>query len=162
MADPDRLSPEESGHRSLGAFCILVGAGGLWIAKGYDFGTFIAMGPGFVPRVVSGCLVLLGILIIVNGGRDVRHEEPLPPIHGVALLRIASCVIGSVVLFGLALRPLGLAAAVFLMVALAMLAQRGVRAPTLLLTAAALSAFAVVLFPILLGINIPILPRGAG
>ncbi len=165
MADPSSrrggsLSAQQSGHRSLGIFCIIVGAGALWIAQDYEFGTVITMGPGFVPRLISAALILMGIVIIADGGRDVRDEAPLPPFHVRSFLRIVLCVIGSIVLFGLALVPLGLAIATFLMVALAMLAQRGVRAWTLLLTAFVLAVFAVALFPGLLGIAVPVLPQG--
>lgn len=160
LPDDARLSRAQSGHWPLGLFCIVIGAAALWFGANYDFGTVISMGPGFVPRLIAGGLILIGVLIIADGGRDVRGEAALPPIHFRSFARIALCIIGSIIIFGLTLGPLGLAVATFLMVAVAMLAQRGVHPATVVITAVVLSIFAVVLFPVLLGISIPVLPQG--
>lgn len=149
---------DRSNHRQLAAFCILVGIGALWIAQDYDAGNVIAMGPGFFPRAVSGLLILMGGVILLTRGRDVEPAEDVVA-HPLVVARIVLCIIGAIVVFGLALQPLGLAAAVFLMVLLASAARAGAKVGGSLMTAAALAAFAVILFPYLLGLSIPVLPK---
>lgn len=158
--DKKRMSAEQSGHWPLGLFCIVTGALALYFGREYEFGNVISMGPGFLPQVLSALLIALGILIVANGGRDVANEEELAPFHARSFLRIGFCIIGSIILFGLTLLPLGLAAATFFMVSMALLALPDVKPFANVITAVALSAFAVLLFSKLLGIAIPVLPIG--
>lgn len=157
---PPDLSLDRS-HRPLSVFCVLVGVAALWISRDYETGTVIAMGPGFFPKAVAGLLIFLGIVILLVGGRDVKpDEDSARPSSGLATLgRIVLCVIGSVVLFGLALQPLGLPVATFLMVALASLARREARLIPVMLTALILSVLATILFALLLQLQIPVLPE---
>ncbi|WP_196216778.1 tripartite tricarboxylate transporter TctB family protein [Paracoccus shanxieyensis] len=150
---------DTSGSRQLAAFCIILGAGALWVARDYDAGSVIAMGPGFFPRAISGLLILMGIVIFLLRGRDAEQVQE-EPAHPLVIARIILCICGAVVLFGITLQPLGLALAVFLMVLLASGARRDAGIVGPVLTATALAALAVVLFVYLLGLSIPVLPRG--
>ncbi len=159
---PNQVFVDRS-HRPLAAFCVIVGAAALWISRDYETGTVIAMGPGFFPKAVAGLLIFLGIVILLVGGRDVEpDDDSAKPTSGlVALGRIVLCVIGSIVLFGLALQPLGLPIATFLMVALASLARREAQLMPVMLTALILSVLSTILFALLLQLQIPVLPEFA-
>jgi hypothetical protein len=148
-------------HRPLGAFCIIVGFAALWIARDYDTGTVISMGPGFFPKAISIGLVVLGALILFIAGRDLgptEDDDRAPPTLG-ARLRIIGCITASIVAFGAALGPLGLPIATFVMVSIASLGHSGSKFPTVLVTAVVLALFATVLFAWLLGLQIPVLPQ---
>ncbi len=148
-------------NRPLAAFCIVVGIGALWVSRNYDAGTVISMGPGFFPKAVAGLLILLGIIVFLVNGRDVEpSEDPEQP--GIGLLslgRILLFVVGSVVLFGMTLHPLGLPVATFLMVALASAARSGARPVTVILTALVLAIFATLLFAFALQLQMPVYPE---
>lgn len=118
------------------------------------------MGPGFFPKAVAGLLILLGIIIFVVSGRDVSPpEDDEPGIGLLSLTRILFFVIGSVVLFGLTLSPLGLPVATFLMVALASAARSGARPVPVFLTAIVLSVLATLLFAFVLQLQVPVYPE---
>nr|WP_280924245.1 tripartite tricarboxylate transporter TctB family protein [Ciceribacter sp. S153] len=150
-------------HRQLGPFCIIVGAAALWIARDYETGTFVAMGPGFFPKTVSMLLIALGAFILLAGGRDLpADDEQEAPVrgHNIAdVLRVIGCVIGSIIIFGLTLKPFGLPIASFLMVVLASFARKRASIAQTLAAAVALAVFATLLFPLALGLQIPVLPE---
>lgn len=147
-------------HLPLGAFCIIVGAIALWVAGEYDTGTFISMGPGFFPKGVSGALIFMGILIVLLRGRDLPEGEGAnPPPSIPARLRIIGAVTASIIVFGAALKPLGLPVATFFMVSIAGFSQPDARPATVLATAATLAIFATILFAWALGLQIPVLPE---
>jgi hypothetical protein len=153
--EPDRT------HLPLGVFCIVVGLGAFWIARDYETGTVISMGPGFFPKAISVGLILLGALVLVIAGRDLSPsaEEDAAPPKLSARLRILGCITASIVAFAAALVPLGLPAATFVMVSIAGLAHSGSKFSTVLVAAVALAVFATVLFALLLGLQIPVLPQ---
>lgn len=148
-------------HIPLGAFFIIIGVAALWVARDYDTGTFISMGPGFFPKSISGCMILMGLLIILFRGKDLQAAEDddreMPT--AIARLRIIGCVTASILVFAAALSPLGLPVATFFMVTIAGFSHRGSRPLTILATAVCLAAFATILFAWLLGLQIPVLPE---
>lgn len=153
----------DTSHRQLGPFCIIAGAAALWIARDYDTGTFIAMGPGFFPKAISGILIALGIFVLLVRGRDLPEEEHAVEeqalLSPLGHLRVIGWVTVSIVVFGITLHPLGMPVASFIMVVLASLARKGSGIGITLATAAALAAFATLLFPLALGLQIPVLPE---
>lgn len=50
-----------------GLLFIAVGAAGLWIGYDYAVGTAFRMGPGYFPRLLCWCLILLGLWISIKG-----------------------------------------------------------------------------------------------
>ena len=46
-----------------------IGAGAMFIARHYPFGTTLRMGPGYFPIVLSGLLILFGIYVMLRGLR---------------------------------------------------------------------------------------------
>ncbi len=145
----------------LGLFCILAGLGALFVARDYDTGTVISMGPGFFPKSISGGLVLLGALILLFRSRDLPEEDDIAkaPPKFTARLRIIGCVTAAILVFALTLVPLGLPLATFLMVVIAGVGHEASSPKAVLITALALAAFATVLFAWLLRLQIPIMPQ---
>lgn len=90
----------------LGLLYLGLGAAGLWFGQTYPFGTPARMGAGFFPIVIACLLVVFGL---VAAWRGLAVEGPaLGKIDwkGMALIT------GSVVAFGLLLKPLGLILAI--------------------------------------------------
>lgn len=68
----------------------------------YDFGTPFRMGPGFMPVVLGGILVLLGVAVAFKGLNSPDEEAAPPwPWRGMAL------VLGTVIFFAATIRGLG-------------------------------------------------------
>jgi len=77
-----------------GMMLIGFGAGAMFIAREYSFGTTLRMGPGYFPRMLGGLLILFGIYILVVG---LRRRETL---QGHYSLRALVLLPLSLVLFG--------------------------------------------------------------
>ncbi len=80
-----------------------------YASLGYDIGTALRMGPGYFPVVLSGIMVALGAIILVQGlftGPDAT------PIGGVPWLALV-LILGALVFFGVTARGLGLVPALF-------------------------------------------------
>jgi hypothetical protein len=84
-----------------GMMLIGIGAGALFIARYYRFGSTLRMGPGYFPSVLSGILILFGIYITATGLR--RSEK----IQGNWSLRALILLPLSMVLFGVLMQFAG-------------------------------------------------------
>jgi hypothetical protein len=85
-----------------GAMFIAFGAYFALEASRYDFGTPFRMGPGFMPVVLGGVLILLGIVVAAKGIGKPDEETPAPwPWRGIAL------VLGTIIFFAATIRGLG-------------------------------------------------------
>ncbi|WP_293868196.1 tripartite tricarboxylate transporter TctB family protein [uncultured Alsobacter sp.] len=154
--------------RPLGISCLALAAAAAWIASDYAVGTVTAMGPGFIPLVVAAFLFLMGVLILVARGNDVAAEdadegedpatEP-PALAPFGAIRPIGAILASIVAFGLAIKPLGLALTTFLVVLIGVYANRSARLVPALLLALGLSAGACLLFVTLLSLQIGLFPR---
>lgn len=80
--------------------------GGLFAGVGtqYTFGTAARMGPGYFPTVLGVLLMLLGLIVAVSGLSSKNTEEKVAKFGWDVLFLI----LGSVVLFGVLLNPVGL------------------------------------------------------
>jgi hypothetical protein len=153
----------------LGVFCILIGAGAIWIARDYPYGTPTAMGPGFVPTAIAAILVLLGLLIVLLRGRDVREPEkensgtgaaaPASAARWLGTLRVIVFIIGGIIFFGAALRNIGLALSTFVLIALVSFARPDAKTLPVLVLAASITAAACVLFVGMLSLEIAVFPE---
>lgn len=163
------MTADDSTWRPLGISCLALAAGTAWIASDYAMGTVTAMGPGFIPLVVSAFLFLMGVLILVARGKDVVQSDDaddgdapaaeLPAMSRLGTLRAIGCIVASIVVFGLAIKPLGLAITTVLVVLIGVYANRAARPLPALLLAVGLSAGACLLFVTLLGLQISLFPR---
>jgi len=96
-----------------GLFFVAIGVAAIVIARQYPMGSLVRMGTGYFPTVLGTALALCGTALaaralVIRGG----------VIEKVAW-RPALRVLGSIVAFGLALRPLGLIAAILPIITLA-------------------------------------------
>ena len=135
-----------------GLLVIVVAAFAFWQSADLAIGTFGGMGPGMLPRGLAVLLGLLGALLAVDpvleGGPRLERWSSRAPIF----------VLGAVVAFGLAVRPLGLVVAGPLAIVISAFASDEVRWPETLLFGALMTAFCVGLFKFALGLPIPLAP----
>ena len=131
-------------------------------ARGYERGTALQMGPGYVPLVLGGMLVVLGLGVAVQGllvGRDSgaastdEDEDADARIPWVqALLLVAG-----IILFGLTVRGVGLVPALLITTFLSALAGHETGPVAAALIAVGLTALCVVIFVFLLQLRLPFL-----
>ncbi|MBF6986804.1 MULTISPECIES: tripartite tricarboxylate transporter TctB family protein [Cupriavidus] len=102
-----------------GLMFILVGFGFSWVARGYSMGTAAKMGPGYFPFWLGIVLALLGVLVLWGSLSSKAEEDQLARWDIKTLLWI----LGSVVLFGLLLKPLGMVLSVLVLVLVSSMAS---------------------------------------
>ena len=87
-----------------GAIFIALGLGfGIMTLWGLEIGTARRMGPGYFPIMLSGILIALGLAVVVKGINHADVERGPLPWWGLAVLLPVP------VIFGLLIRPLGMA-----------------------------------------------------
>ena len=75
-----------------------IGAGAMFVAREYAFGTTLRMGPGYFPRVLGGLLILFGIYIMVMG---LRRDEKIQSSYSLrALILLPSSLVLFWILIG--------------------------------------------------------------
>jgi hypothetical protein len=52
-----------------GVMLIVVGGGALFIARNYQFGSSLRMGPGYFPTLLGAALVMFGVYFVIQGLR---------------------------------------------------------------------------------------------
>ena len=127
----------------------LFGAFGIFFmvqSLGLEIGTALRMGPGYFPLVLSGILILLALVVLVQA---VRFEgEPVGPIAWRGMVFI----LPAPVLFGLTVRGLGFVPALFVTALIAAFASHRMRPGLALLLAGGLTLFATIVFSYALGL----------
>lgn len=93
----------------IGVIFAVSGLGGLIIARGYTLGTAGRMGPGYFPTVISGLLMLLGLISIARG--FLNASAPIAPFNWKAL----GLITASVLVFGWLLHGAGLIVALIVL-----------------------------------------------
>ena len=134
-----------------GLIYIFFGSSALIIARDYPMGTAIKMGPSYFPTVLSGLLILIGIISLVRSFLKTGTPIGRFTFKGLAL------IIASTVLFGLLVRGTGLVIALPLLVIVSAFASKDFRWVPSLLMAAGLTLFCIAVFLKGLGIPLPIL-----
>ena len=102
-----------------GLMFILVGLAFSWTARGYSMGTAAKMGPGYFPFLLGMVLAVLGALVLIGSMSSKGEEDHLARWD----LKILLWILGSVVLFGLLLKPLGMVLSVFVLVLVSSMAS---------------------------------------
>lgn len=140
-------------QRSFAAGCLFVAIGlfGIVVAGGYRLGSAAQMGPGYFPLLVSILLAALGVAI---AAQSLQLSGLMEKLETWDLRRLAT-ILGSVVLFGLLLRPLGLQVAMLAMLLVACTASREMSWKGAILTSIALVAFCTIVFVWALELRIP-------
>jgi putative tricarboxylic transport membrane protein len=135
-----------------GLVIIAVAIFAFWAGSDLPMGTFGGMGPGMLPKGLAVLLGLLGALLVfdawLEGGERLERWSIRGPVF----------VLGAVVAFGLAVRPLGLVVAGPLAVIIAAFASDEVKWGETILFGLAMTVFCVGLFKLALGLPIPLAP----
>lgn len=123
-------------------------------AQKYDFGTAQRMGPAYFPTVLGGILVLLGVVIAITGlGRE-DADGKIEKFHFAE----AGWVLGSVVVYGLLLRPAGALLSIVALVAISSMGSHEFRWKEVILLAIAMAVVTWAVFIWGLGVTIPVWP----
>jgi len=123
-------------------------------SRQYDMGTAARMGPAFFPTMLGGLLLLLGVVILIKGLTARTEDGHLAPFH----FRPLVLVLGSVVAFGLLLRPAGLLVALAALVFISSLGSHEFRLRDVLLLTVGLSVLVLIVFIYGLSMTVPVLP----
>jgi Tripartite tricarboxylate transporter TctB family len=107
---------------------------------GLEIGTAFRMGPGYFPLVLSGILVLLGLIIAAQATRV--QGEPIGPLawRGMRLILPAP------IIFALTVRGLGFVPAIFLTSMVASFASTRMTVGMAIILSVLLTAFSVIVF----------------
>ncbi len=81
---------------------IVIGAGAVFIARDYHFGSVLRMGPGFFPTILGVILIMFGLIIMVKG--LIKGDK----IQGRVSLRALLLLSLSLILFGILIERAGL------------------------------------------------------
>jgi hypothetical protein len=139
-----------------GLLFIAIAALFMGFATQYRFGDAQRMGPGYFPIIVGAILAGLGTIVAV---RAFAIDGPPVPRF---VARPVLVTIAAVVLFGITLDRLGLAAAIAILVIVSTYAQRAPRIGTSLVLAAVLILFSVATFVWVLGLPLQVWPEWPG
>ena len=135
-----------------GLMLIAIGAIASWQGASLDPGTFRHVGPGMLPLVLAGMLTLIGAILVITWIMGHREGTGRWPLRGPVF------ILGAAILFGLAVRPLGLAVAGPLLVVVAAFASHETRWGEIILFAIGMTVFCLTLFKYLLSLPIPVAP----
>jgi putative tricarboxylic transport membrane protein len=137
----------------VGGLAIVAVAGfAWWLARDLPGGGASAMGPATLPKGLAVLLGVLGLLLALSS----FFEQGLPLERWS--LRGPLLILGSLVVFGLAVRPLGLAIAGPLAITVAAFSSDEVRWKETLVFGVLMTLFCIGLFKFALGLPIPLAP----
>lgn len=134
-----------------GAVFVVLGGAFALGSLAYDIGTPLRMGPGYVPLALGVLLAGLGVLIIIKGfvageGGAIDEVDWRPLVFITAAL----------LFFGITVRGLGVAGALFGAALLASLARSRTRLVEVLIIAIGLTILSVVVFIFALQLRLPL------
>ncbi|MBI4765719.1 MAG: tripartite tricarboxylate transporter TctB family protein [Deltaproteobacteria bacterium] len=134
-----------------GLIYIFFGSSAILIARGYGMGTAIKMGPAYLPSILGGLLILIGIISLIRS--ILKKQTPITriTIKGLVL------VVFSTILFGFLVRGAGLIVALPILVLVSASASKDFRWIPSILMAVGLTLFCTFVFLKGLGIPLPIL-----
>jgi hypothetical protein len=120
----------------------------------YEIGTAARMGPGYVPTALGVIVILLGVALSAGALFAKAADEKV----GKFAFREIILIIGSVVLFGVLLRPLGLIISLLVLVAVSSYASHEFSWRGMLVNAVVLTVLCVVVFVWLLKLRFQLWP----
>ena len=135
-----------------GALFIAIGIATILLGSRYTLGTAARMGPGYFPRILGFLMIALGGILAV---RALRIPGPRIPAFR---WRPTLIVLGSVVLFGAIVRPVGVALSTVILIMTASAASHEFRPREALVAGVLLAVLAVGVFVIGLQLQLPIWP----
>jgi hypothetical protein len=140
-------SPQDFGAALL---FLAIGFAGLYFGRDLAFGGASKMGPGFFPTILSGLIVVIGVMVGVKS-----FTIKGPPIEAIKL-RPVLFILVAILAFGYLIEQIGLAITTAALAIFAAYARDQVNLKETLALAAVLSAFAVGVFGYALGQPLPI------
>lgn len=137
-----------------GLMFIVVGLGFSLIARGYSMGTAAKMGPGYFPFWLGIVLALLGAVVAIGSTSAKGEEDRMARWDFKTML----WVLGSVVVFGLVLKPLGMVLSVLVLVILSSMASHEFSWKGAVLNAIVLVIISTVAFVYGINLQMPVWP----
>ena len=129
-----------------GAVFVLIGLFFGLQSLGLDIGTSLRMGPGYFPLVLSGVLILLGVVVLVRAA--VVDNGPMEALAWRGMLFI----LPAPVFFGLTVRGLGFVPSLFFTALIAAGASHKMTLVKAILLAFAVTIFSTLVFSYALGL----------
>lgn len=132
---------------------LFLGVGGavVLLARNYQLGSALKMGPGYFPTALGGLLAVVGLIAVARS--FIRPGTAIEPFHWRLLL----IVLGATLLFGVLVRYAGLIAAVAVLVLTAAAASVYFRWRVAIALAVGLVIFSVIVFVKALGLPMPLI-----
>jgi hypothetical protein len=137
-----------------GLMFIVIGLFFLVYAQDYSMGTANRMGPAFFPTMLSGIMLLLGLIVLVMAFLPVEEQEPPPPTDW----RGFGLVLAGVFSFAVLLPVAGFLITVLALVGIAAAASHESKKRETVFLATGLVILGVVVFGYGLELQFPILP----
>ena len=134
-----------------GVMLIAIGAGAVFIARDYPFGTALHMGAGFFPVVLGFVLVLFGLYFAVRGLHDSAKIEANWSLRALIVLPLAF------VAFGILMEHAGFVPAMLALTVGSAAAGAEFRIGEVLALSVVLTALCVALFIWALGLPYPLI-----
>jgi uncharacterized membrane protein len=123
-------------------------------AQHYDMGSAARMGPAFFPTMLGGIMFLLGVIILIEGLAVEHADGKIEPFNFKALVLI----LGSVIAFGLLLRPAGLIVSLFVLIGVSAFGSHEFKLRDIILLSIGLSLLVYGVFIYGLNMTIPVWP----
>jgi hypothetical protein len=130
-----------------GLMLIALGGGAVFIARNYQFGSSLRMGPGYFPVILGGALVMFGVYFLIQGLRAGAEK-----LEGSWSLRALIILPLSLVLFGLLIDRAGFIPAMLALIIGSATASTQFRLVEVLIFAVFMTAMCVVVFVWALGL----------
>ena len=134
-----------------GLIYILFGSVAIFVGRDYPIGTAFRMGPAYFPTILGGLLFVIGAVSVIRSFSTVGGPIGRFAIQSVLL------VTGSIFVFGLLVRELGVALTLPILVIISAYASTKFRWGPTLVMAVGLTVFCVLVFLKGLGIPLPAL-----
>ncbi len=141
-----------------GSFFIGLGIVGLLLSSRYPFGTASRMGPGYVPSLFAGGMIICGALILIRGVISRLEQDALSV--NMSVMRPFLFILAAIAVFGLLVKPLGLIITCIVLVICSGFAVKGQNIVHLLILSIGLTAFVVLVMVWGIGVRIDLLPAG--
>lgn len=153
-----RIAIRNQKNFASGLLYIAVGLAFAVGATNYRLGDAARMGPGYFPLVLGLLLACIGAIVLAGSLRSHTPPETMPDFH----FKTLAWILGSVVLFGILLVPLGLVGALVVLVFVSSMASHEFGWKGALLNALALLVICAGAFVYGLGLQLPMWPAFMG
>lgn len=135
-----------------GLFLVALAVVAIWQTSDLSIGTLRQLGPGMLPRTLAYAVGFCGVIVLINAflraGAGLERWSLRGPLF----------VLGAVIVFGLTVRPLGLAVAGPLVVIIGGFASHETKLVESVIFGVTITGFCLFLFKFVLSLPIPVAP----